>query len=91
MKGPLRDVVYIFEREGDHGGAYWLLVLQCGHSSTRSRAGVKHPLQAMTRLLLFRPLAGMTAPKRVKCFSCGLGQEKIDPAIAIAAFGGPKL
>ena len=31
----MREVVHIFEREGPHGGPYWRLVLECGHSVAR--------------------------------------------------------
>ena len=32
----MREVVYIFEREGLRGGPYWRLVLECGHSVAAS-------------------------------------------------------
>jgi hypothetical protein len=92
VKDPLRKVVYIFETEGDQGGGYWQLVLECGHAAARHRnTTTKDPLAAMVRLTMFRPMSGLLAPKRVRCFSCGLGHAKADPAILIAAFGGPKL
>jgi hypothetical protein len=88
LAGPRRDVVYIFEREGDHGGSYWLLVLECGHSATRPRVNPKDPLNALTHAL-FRPLAEKFAPKRVQCMYCGSGCEKDDPWVLIEALGGP--
>ena len=88
---PLRKVVYIFEGEGEQGGGYWQLVLECGHTVARHRTTVKDPLAVVVRLAMFRPMREILAPKRVRCFSCGLGHAKTDPAIAIAAFGGPKL
>lgn len=89
LAGPRRDVVYIFEREGDRGGSYWLLVLDCGHSATRLRLNTSDPLAALTHAL-FRPLAEKLAPKRVQCMYCGSGCEKGDPWVLIEAFGGPK-
>ena len=81
LSGPLREVVYIFEREGDRGGGYWWLVLACGHAVARKR--VMPSVGTM-----FRPLEEKLAPKRCQCHSCGHGHEKIDPAIMIRAFGG---
>jgi hypothetical protein len=89
LAGPKREVVYIFEREGDHGGTYWLLVLACGHSATRPRINYRDPAVALTHAL-FRPLSEKLAPKRVQCMYCGSGCEKHDPWILIEAFGGPK-
>ena len=37
LSGPLREVVYIFEREGERGGGFWWLVLACGHAVARKR------------------------------------------------------
>ena len=88
LEGPLRDVVYIFEREGDRGGGYWRLVLKCGHSVTRKRY-VARDWSAVVHLM-FRPLSEKLAPKRVQCHSCGSGSEQRDPWILIEAFGGPK-
>lgn len=89
MKDPLRKVVYIFEREGDQGGGYWWLVLECGHAVSRHRVTVKHWHQQVNAL--FRPVDEYLAPERARCHSCGLGHQKIDPAVTVAAFGGPKL
>lgn len=89
LDGPRREVVYIFEREGDRGGSYWLLVLKCGHSATRHRVNPKDPLAALT-YALFRPLSAKLAPRRVQCMYCGSGCEKGDPWVLIEAFGGPK-
>jgi hypothetical protein len=38
----MREVVYIFEREGERGGAIWWLVLECGHSVARKRYDSKN-------------------------------------------------
>jgi len=84
--GPMRKVVYIFEREGDHGGALWLLVLECGHSVTKPRYNAKS-LTAFIRAM-FRPIEEKLAPKRARCFMCGVGHERYDPALLIKAFGG---
>jgi hypothetical protein len=89
LAGPRRDVVYIFEREGDRGGSYWLLVLECGHSATRSRLNYSDPMVALTHAL-FRPLSEKLAPKRVQCMYCGNGASSCDPWILIKAFGGPE-
>ena len=89
LDGPRRKVVYIFDREGERGGSYWLLVLECGHSATRSRVNPKNPLVALTHAL-FRPLSEKLAPKRVQCMYCGSGAETCDPWALIEAFGGPK-
>lgn len=89
LDGPRREVVYIFEREGDRGGSYWLLVLECGHSATRPRVNPKDPLAALTHAL-FRPLSEKLAPKRVQCMYCGSGCDPCDPWALVEAFGGPK-
>lgn len=88
LDGPRREVVYIFEREGDRGGAYWLLVLECGHSVTRSRVNPKDSIAMVSAM--FRPLSEKLAPKRVQCLFCGSGCDKQDPWILVEAFGGPK-
>ena len=75
MKDPLRKVVYIFEREGDQGGGFWQLVLECGHSVSRHRVTVKH-LVTSSSIALFRPVDEYLAPKRARCLSCGLGHAK---------------
>jgi hypothetical protein len=86
LAGPLREVVYIFEREGVRGGGIWWLVLDCGHAVARKRYVAKH-WAAQVHMLL-RPIEEKLAPKRVQCHSCGSGAEKHDPAILIKAFGG---
>lgn len=86
LDGPLREVVYIFEREGPRGGAFWLLVLECGHAVSRSRHEAKS-LSAFTQSM-FRPLAEKLAPKRMQCHYCGAGCEKHDPWKLIKALGG---
>lgn len=63
LAGPMREVVYIFEREGARGGGYWWLVLSCGHTVARKRCVAKH-WTAMVHLM-FRPLSEKLAPKRV--------------------------
>lgn len=83
LAGPRREVVYIFDRKGDHGGLYWLLVLECGHAATRSRAKV-----GMATLMI-RRLSEITAPKRVQCIHCEAGHPPGDPWTLIEAFGGP--
>ena len=83
---PMREVVYIFEREGERGGSLWWLVLECGHAVTRARYANKH-WTAQVHMLL-RPLEEKLAPKRVQCHYCGSGAEKHDPWILIKAFGG---
>jgi hypothetical protein len=82
----MREVVYIFEREGTRGGAIWWLILACGHAVARKRYQNKH-WSAMVHMM-FRPLEEKLAPKRVQCHSCGSGCEKADPWILIKAFGG---
>lgn len=86
LAGPLREVVYIFEREGERGGGFWWLVLDCGHAVARKRVVAKH-WTAMVHLM-FKPLAEKLAPRRAQCHSCGAGHEKVDPAIMINLFGG---
>lgn len=84
----MREVVYIFEREGTKGGAIWWLVLSCGHAVARKRYVAKDWLAVVH--MLFRPLSEKLAPKRVQCHSCGSGCERSDPWILVEAFGGPK-
>ncbi len=86
LTGPLREVVYIFEREGSRGGGVWWLVLECGHAVARKRVVAKH-WTAMVHLM-FRPLEEKLAPKRAQCLFCARGHAKIDPAVMIKAFGG---
>ena len=86
LAGPKREVVYIFEREGERGGGLWLLVLDCGHAVTR-----KHCMRTTESLVvsvLLRPLSEKLAPKRAQCHYCGSGSEKQDPWIMIKALGG---
>lgn len=87
LAGPLREVVYIFEREGDRGGGYWWLVLVCGHAVARKRTVANH-WTAMVHLM-FRPIEEKLAPKRVQCHYCGSGSAKQDPWIMVKALGGP--
>jgi hypothetical protein len=87
LAGPVREVVYIFEREGVRGGAIWWLVLSCGHAVARKRFEAK-TWTAQVRLM-FRPLTEKLAPKRVQCNYCGSGSPTQDPAILVKAFGGP--
>lgn len=84
LAGPWREVVYIFEREGDRGGGYWWLVLACGHAIARKRYVPK-------RHLLFKPLEEKFAPKKCQCYWCGWGTAEIDPWVTIKRFGGPDL
>ena len=86
LAGPLREVVYIFERDGSRGGGYWWLVLSCGHTVARKRYVAKH-WSAMVHLM-FKPLSEKLAPRRAQCHSCGAGHEKLDPAVMIKLFGG---
>jgi hypothetical protein len=86
LAGPLRKVVYIFEREGDRGGGHWLLVLECGHFVARKRYVAKE-WPAMVHMM-FRPLSEKLAPKRVQCHYCESGNPKQDPWIMIKALGG---
>ena len=76
LKGPFREVVYIFDREGDRGAPYWYLVLDCGHGVSRSQPP---SLGIHNRL----------APKRVRCMWCETGLPSSDPWILIKALGGP--
>lgn len=86
LAGPVREVVYIFEREGTRGGAIWLLVLECGHPAARKRAdskGWSGIAQAM-----FRPLREKLAPRHVQCHHCGSGEPTRDPSALVRALGG---
>ena len=85
--GPMCEVVYIFEREGERGGGYWWLVLGCGHAVARKRY-VANSWTAVAQLM-FKPLVEKLAPKRVQCHHCGSGSPKQDPWIMVQAFGGP--
>ena len=87
LAGPMRKVVYIFEREGTKGGAIWWLVLSCGHAVARKRYAAKSWTAAVHMLL--RPLEEKLAPRRCQCHYCGSGAPKQDPWAMIAAFGGP--
>lgn len=89
LDGPRRAVVYIFEREGDRGGSYWVLVLACGHSVTRRRLSLTASKTALAQNL-FRPLSEKVAPKHVQCMYCGSGCAEGDPWILIEALGGPR-
>ena len=84
LAGPLREVVYIFEREGARGGGYWWLVLECGHTVSRTRV-VARDWTAMV-LLIRHHVKG--APHHVRCHYCGTGSPETDPVISIRAFGG---
>lgn len=86
LAGPMRKVVYIFEREGSQGGGIWWLVLDCGHAVARKRYVAKR--WSATVHLMFAPIEKHFAPKRVQCNYCGHGREKLDPAVMIRAFGG---
>ena len=86
FSGPLRKVVYIFEREGPQGGGIWWLVLECGHAVARKRT-VSKSWTAVVHLM-FEPIEKRFAPKSCQCNYCGTGNEKIDPAVMIKAFGG---
>jgi hypothetical protein len=81
----MREVVYIFERDGDRGGSIWWLVLSCGHSVARPRYVAKGSNVVRD---LFKPIESKFAPKRCRCHSCGAGHPTFDPAISIQAFGG---
>jgi hypothetical protein len=83
LAGPLREVVYIFSREGPRGGPYWRLILECGHSVARKRYDPKNIAQSV-----FRPLSEKLAPQHVQCHYCGSGSSPCDPAILIKLFGG---
>ncbi len=89
LAGPLRKVVYIFEREGAQGGAFWQLVLECGHGVTRARRDPRS--FAAIAQAMFEPIERRLAPKRVQCHYCGSGCEKHDPVIMIRALGGDVL
>lgn len=86
LAGPVREVIYIFERAGARDGAFWLLVLECGHIVTRRR----HVARSWTAIAqtLFEPIEKRLAPRHVQCHYCGSGCEKHDPAIFIRALGG---
>jgi hypothetical protein len=86
LAGPMRDVVYIFEREGARGGAIWLLVLSCGHPAARKRTDPKS-LSALAQAMLL-PLSEKLAPRRAQCHRCGSGEPATDPAPLIKALGG---
>lgn len=86
LAGPLREVVYIFEREGARNGGHWRLVLECGHSVARKRYVPKADM-AMVHAM-FRPLSEKLAPQRVQCFYCGSGSAPCDPWVLIEYFGG---
>lgn len=82
----MRDVVYIFKRNGTRGGAIWLLVLSCGHAVARKRRTAKS-FSAIARAM-FRPFAEAFAPKKVECNYCGSGCARQDPWIFVQALGG---
>lgn len=84
LDGPMREVVYIFERVGTRGGKYWLLVLECGHPVARSQQTTDTPSA------LLRPLSEKLAPRRAQCHHCGSGGTPSDPWVTIEAFGGPE-
>lgn len=81
----MRDVVYIFERVGSHGGPLWLLVLECGHTAWRSR---HDPRFHQFISAMFQPLSKKLAPKRCRCLHCGMGSDHRDPAEMIRMHGG---
>lgn len=85
LAGPMREVIYIFERTSTRGGAIWWLVLECGHAVARKRYAASPEMVHM----MFRPLEEKLAPKRCQCHYCGSGSAKRDPALLIKAFGGP--
>jgi hypothetical protein len=87
LAGPLREVVYIFEREGDRGGGYWLLVLACGHFVARKRVVARSDTALMH--LMFRPIEEKLAPRRAQCHACESGCAESDPWVLIEALGGP--
>lgn len=86
LGGPMRDVVYIFERAGSRGGSFWWLVLDCGHAVARKRT----PLKSDTVLihLLLKPVEEKLAPKRAQCHYCGSGSAPRDPWALVKALGG---
>jgi hypothetical protein len=86
LAGPMREVVYIFEREGSRGGGLWLLVLECGHAVARKRYVAREDTAMVNAM--FRPLAEKFAPKHCQCHYCGSGGASSDPAVMIRALGG---
>jgi hypothetical protein len=86
LAGPMREVVYILEREGARGGAIWLLVLSCGHPVVRKRTDPKS-WSALPQAM-FRPISEKLAPRRARCHRCGSGQPVGDPAILFRVLGG---
>lgn len=86
LAGPLRNVVFSLAREGSHGGAYWRLVLECGHTVTRRRHVVKS--WADVAQTMFQPIARKLAPQRAECYSCEAGAAHVDPLIMFKVFGG---
>lgn len=62
---PWREVAHIADRVGSRGGMYWLLTLECGHITTRTKPKFK--------LFQTRRLA---APYKVRCFHCTGVKEK---------------
>lgn len=88
LAGPMRKVIYIFERKGDRGGGIWWLVLSCGHAVARKQDGVANNMTAIARMMM-RPFTEKLAPKRCQCHYCGSGSPEQDPWILIQAFGGP--
>jgi hypothetical protein len=86
LAGPLREVVYIFDRNGVRGAAIWLLILECGHPVVRKRLDSKM-LSGLAQAM-FRPLSEKLAPKRAQCHRCGSGAPALDPWHLIRALGG---
>ncbi len=82
--GPMRSVVYIFERQTDRGSALWWLVLECGHSAVRRRYEAKTWSQQVRGM--FKSVESKLAPKTARCMSCELGSAQCDPQILIDAF-----
>lgn len=82
----MREVVYIFEREGVRGGAIWWLVLACGHFVARKRFEAKSWTAQVH--MMFRPVEEKLAPKRCQCHYCGSGVPQQDPLLIVKAFGG---
>ena len=84
MSGPWRDVAYIGVQLGDHGGKAWALVLdECGHTVFKSMP----PFRLGPALALRGAQHGMrSAPRRVRCYHCGLGHAplSLDEALATA-------
>lgn len=87
LAGPVREVVYIFERQGVRGGAIWWLVLSCGHAVARKRYEAKSWTAQVH--MMFRPLEEKLAPKHCQCHYCGSGSAQQDPWLLVKAFGGP--